>query len=525
MNSQHTPPNGSKTTSLVTARDIAAIVFRHRKVAISSFIVILVGAMFCLYRSGRYQSQMMILVENGKRANPVVTAQENATPEMRTQVTEQEMNSELALLESPSLLQQVVVSCGLDSRPGRFLGLHMGSPEEQKAARTAQAVRRLESDLDIQVVKMADVISVKYRSSDPQSAARVLHSLGELYLRSHAELHRPKGTVEFFQTQTAEYRKNLTEAEARLVRFTQDEGVVSAAVETDAALRQLDSFNAMQGETVAQIAQAHERVRALDAQMAKIAPRMTTQIKSSDKALLIEKLKETLLDLELKRTELLGKYEPTYRPVEDVEQQIAQTKAAIVEAERSQWQEVTSDRDPAFEQVREDLIKSQADLAGWQARETALGQMVRTYEARAQWLQKQGVVQQDLARNVKTAEDNYMLYLRKQQESSISEALDQRNILNVRIAEAPMVPVLPVHSSLWYILVSGLIALLAALGLAFAADYIDPTLRTPQEVESYLNVPVLLTLPRREDAKANGKSKANGKTNGKSHNGFELHVS
>ena len=92
-----------------------------------------------------------------------------------------------------------------------------------------------------------------------------------------------------------------------------------------------------------------------------------------------------------------------------------------------------------------------------------------------------------------------------------------------------MVPVLPVHSAAWYLLVSGLIALLGALGVTFAADYMDPTLRTPQEVESYLNVPVLLTLPKRQDAKANGKfngnGNGNGKSNGKSHNGFELHVS
>ncbi|HEX5411674.1 MAG TPA: hypothetical protein VFZ27_07405 [Terriglobia bacterium] len=524
MNS-HTPSNGSKAVSLVTARDIAAIVFRHWKVTIASFIAILAGAMFCLYGSGRYQAQMMILVENGTRANPVVTAQENATPEMRTEVTEQELNSELALLQSPSLLQQVVVACGLDSRPTSFLGLQVGSQKEQKAARTAQAVRRLGSDLDIQVVKMADVISVKYRSSDPLSAARVLRTLGDMYLKYHADLHRPEGTVEFFEAQANQYRNALSNAEAKLIRFTQSEGVVSAATETDAALRQLDSVNTMQGETTAQIAQTRERVRALETQMAKIAPRMTTQVKSSDKAQLIEGLKGTLLNLELKRTELLGKYEPTYRPVKDVEEQIAQTKAAIVAAERSQWREVTSDRDPAFDLVREDLIKARADLAGWHARGMALGQMVHTYEARAQWLQKQGVAQQDLGRNVKTAEDNYMLYLRKQQEASISDALDQRNILNVRIAEAPMVPVLPVHSSSWYILVSGLIALLGALGVAFAADYFDPTLRTPQEVESYLNVPVLLTLPKKGDAKANGKFNGNGKANGKSQNGFELHVS
>ena len=32
--------------------------------------------------------------------------------------------------------------------------------------------------------------------------------------------------------------------------------------------------------------------------------------------------------------------------------------------------------------------------------------------------------------------------------------------------------------------------------LAFAADYLDPAFRTPEEVVAYLNVPVLASLPR-----------------------------
>jgi capsular polysaccharide biosynthesis protein len=33
-------------------------------------------------------------------------------------------------------------------------------------------------------------------------------------------------------------------------------------------------------------------------------------------------------------------------------------------------------------------------------------------------------------------------------------------------------------------------------GLAFTIDYLDPALRTPDEVIMYLNAPVLATLPK-----------------------------
>ncbi len=64
-------------------------------------------------------------------------------------------------------------------------------------------------------------------------------------------------------------------------------------------------------------------------QLQSIKPRMTTVVRNSDNPQLLEQLKSTLLNLELKRTELLTKYEPTYPLVQEVDQQIADAKRAI----------------------------------------------------------------------------------------------------------------------------------------------------------------------------------------------------
>ena len=56
---------------------------------------------------------------------------------------------------------------------------------------------------------------------------------------------------------------------------------------------------------------------------------MTTVVRNSDNPQLLQQLKSTLLNLQLKRTELLTKYEPTYRLVQEVDQQIADAKNAI----------------------------------------------------------------------------------------------------------------------------------------------------------------------------------------------------
>lgn len=78
----------------------------------------------------------------------------------------------------------------------------------------------------------------------------------------------------------------------------------------------------------------------------------------------------------------------------------------------------------------------------------------------------------------------------------MADALDQRGIVNVALAEPPVAPALPL-SSTWTLLMLGLVAVgTAGTGAAFVADYLDPAFRTPDDVLAYLDAPVLASLPR-----------------------------
>jgi capsular polysaccharide biosynthesis protein len=70
--------------------------------------------------------------------------------------------------------------------------------------------------------------------------------------------------------------------------------------------------------------------------------------------------------------------------------------------------------------------------------------------------------------------------------------------VNVAIAEAATLPVLPVHSPWLYASLGLLLAVMLSLGLAFTLDFLDPSFRTPNEVEDYLDIPVFAAIPRDE---------------------------
>ena len=122
----------------------------------------------------------------------------------------------------------------------------------------------------------------------------------------------------------------------------------------------------------------------------------------------------------------------------------------------------------------------------------------------ARQLGEDAITQDDLLSAEKAAEENYLLYVKKQEEARMDDALDERGIVNVAIAEQPVAPALPVWST-WAVLAMGLAAAGAAgTGAAFAADYLDPAFRTPEDVLAYLNSPVLASLPRTARGKAFG---------------------
>ena len=67
------------------------------------------------------------------------------------------------------------------------------------------------------------------------------------------------------------------------------------------------------------------------------------------------------------------------------------------------------------------------------------------------------------------------------------------------VAEEATVPTLPSSPSpLLSLVLGGLLASMVSVGLAFTADYLDPSFRTPYEVEAFLDIPVLAAVPRTE---------------------------
>jgi uncharacterized protein involved in exopolysaccharide biosynthesis len=271
--------------------------------------------------------------------------------------------------------------------------------------------------------------------------------------------------------------------------------VIAAAEQRDMMLQRINDTEVSYQQTEVEMTETRHRVQKLEGQLAELPARATTQIRTADNPELLRALKASLLDLELKKTQLLTKFEPTHRLVQEAEQQILQGKASIAAEKSSPVRDETTDKDADYEWARGELQKAQVELKGLEARAAAMSKQLVDYRIQARQLGSDAVVQDDLMSREKASQDNYLLYVKKREEARMGDALDQDGIVNVAIAEQATVPALPVWPTAMVVVVGIVAALTSGTGAAFAADYLDPALRTPEEVSACLEIPVLASLP------------------------------
>jgi len=530
MTNYDSNPAQSTGAFAFTLRDVMAIGFRHKRVVTLCFGGVLLGTVLAiLLMPGEYVAQTKILVKR-ERVDPVVSSEQSMPVQARDEVTEAQLNSEVAIIESDDVLRQTVMSCGLQ-RGKSFSAWLFRRTEDQKIAK---AVELLHSSLKVEPVRKSDLISVSYASSDPKLAAKVISTLASTYIQKHLEVHRPPGQVKFFEQETELYRQDLDRAENQLRQFAQEKGGVAPLLARDITLQKLNDFNASLQQTRADLASTQKRIQDLEKQSGSTPERLTTQVKESDDATVLQQLKSALLTLELKRTELLTKYQPTYRLVQEVDKQIADTRASIADEESKPLRDKVTDQNPTYGWIDTELAKAKADYSGMEAREAATQSIVSMYQENARQLEQKDLTQRDLARTAKADEDNYLLYLHKREEARMADALDEQRILNVSIIETPTVPALPTSDRWRYGLVGILLAATLSAGAVFTMEYLDPSLRTPSEVMSELNIPVLAAVPRRKgysrkasnghNGNGNGNGNGNSNSNGNGNNGNHSHA-
>lgn len=498
MNNQSSIKSEPGSLSL---HDVVSAFFRHKLLIFVTFVTVTSGTgVVTFFMPNEYESRMRILVKNTRTDVPITPERTNgaSVAASESSVSENEINSEIELLTSKDLLTQVAAECDLArSEPSITQRLGLSEVPKTQAAKVEEAANRLAKDLIIEPVKKASIIELRYSSTSPALAARVLNKVQELYFAKHLHLHRPAGTYEFFKTQADQYEQQLRKAAKELSAFQQSNNVVSLAQQKELTVLKLSDAKARLMETEALLKDVNERVEKGQQQLKAIAPRVVTQRRALPNQYSAERLNTMLVELQNRRTQLLTKFRPDDRLVREIDQQMRTTRAALDKAVQETATEQSTDLNPLRQLVETDLSRARVEQAGAAGRRGSLAGQVQQYEGQLSRLEAITAEYENLHRQVKQAEENYGLYDKKQEEARITDALDQNKITNVSVAEAAVQAQIPTKPNRLLNLLLGLfLGASLSVGSVFLAEFSRETVTTPRELEALTGQPILASLPR-----------------------------
>ena len=125
-----------REASSISLRDVVAPVFRHRRLVVVSFLGIFLGSIVAAFLLPKqYQAEMKILVKR-ERVDPILTSDKTTVIDSRSEVSEEQVQSEVELLRSRDLLENVVKACGLAPSAN-------GQNDREQSVSLARAVRNL----------------------------------------------------------------------------------------------------------------------------------------------------------------------------------------------------------------------------------------------------------------------------------------------------------------------------------------------------------------------------------------------
>jgi uncharacterized protein involved in exopolysaccharide biosynthesis len=457
-------------------RDILHVVFKRKTQLLLFFgVTVCTVAIGSFMETPTYKAYVQILVKIG-REDVYMPTLPGGNPSIRVD-RDKKIFTEIEILKSRILGEKLVKSLG----PAViYEDLNVSEQDVRQSRRFIQATAiRLQKDLSVEAVENSDVITVSFRHQDPRMAAKVVNTLVSLYLERRLEVHKRPQPQAFFrmQAQTLDSRSKMAEEE--LEAFKNKHDLTSLEQEQHLLLQQKAALHTTVNQLMSQEAEIENRILQFRQQLA-----MTDKSVSVDDKMVID-LQARLVELDLEETQLLGKYSDQSRLVQRVRDEIKMVHKRLAQR--------------MSEIIQKEIVRNETDLRALKAKKEAQTAQFAHYQKKQEGLNQIEMEFNRLRQEVDVHRENYRLYLRKFEESRISEAMDKEKIANVSLIEPAQPPLRPVDSNIRRNMVLAIIlGGGGGFGLAWFSESLNDSLEKDEDVENYLHLPVLASIPQLE---------------------------
>jgi uncharacterized protein involved in exopolysaccharide biosynthesis len=488
----------SAIASSISLRDFLQVIFKRRfQILIFFFAVVGLGTLLSLLAKPQYEAEAKLLVNIGRENfyTPEVPINEQRSA-VFVPNKEEEINSEIEILKSHYLIEKMVEVLGPTHIYPELSGADDNRGQQEIVNKVVRKIR--DKNLQVEKVPQSNVIKVSFRHEDPMLAAKVVNTLVDLYLERHMDLHQNLESSDFYHTQAELLKDKLAQGEASLRALMRQYGISAPAEERELLLQRIGELESKLFQTLTGEAETEKRISELRRQLAQV-PRTISLYKEIDNSLpVVSSLETKMVELRIKEQELLAKYKEESRVIGDIREQIRTVKEKLADQKDKLHSRSRSGVNPIYQSLLEELSQAETKLKGLKAAEMSQAAHLKEYKKRLSDLNRVEMDFNNLQHRIKTDRQNYQLYLARFEESRISRAMNVEKISNVRLIDPGKPPLNPISPKiLLNIILSLLVGGIGGLVMAFLWQYFDDRLEQESDIEKFLGLPVLASIPER----------------------------
>jgi len=495
--------SGFTPDSDVHILDRIAVLYRYRRIAIAVFVLTSAAMMIQGYSTVQYyRAQGQLLIENERTTAVPGLAGQNAD---FYEDPEPYFQTQYKILRGRDLTRRVVARIKLNQVPEfngtakppstpftlltdlrtRLVSLVSGKAQTPEGPRVEQTpdesalVGAFISRVNVDPVRGSRLVLVSFDAIDPTVATTATNGLMDEYVDQNLDvkLQSSQNMLDWLDKELANQQKKVEESERALAEYRDKQNALSLDDKQNIVLSRLNTLN--DAVTKARM----DRVQK-ETQYVLIKPllRGGVAVPVSPDVLPIvvqtgqmQHLKTRLAELQQQKVQLSARYGEKHPAMINVNAQMADNQRQLdLETSKALWS-----------------IKNDYDTAV--LNERTLAQNLEAAKEDAQDLSRKSVGYNVMEREAKSNRQVYESLLQREKELRVSNNSRANNVRIVDRAEVPKSPLAPTGRRTWF--TSLAIGLVVAIAVAFGLDYMNDTIKTPEDVARRLKLPFLGLVP------------------------------
>ncbi len=473
-----------------TLRDAGRILFRHKKKSLAFFVTVVGLVTFVTLMTPKvYRSQGKLLVRLGREnvgIDPTVTLGQSSTvsPPLSR---EDEMNSLVQILQSRAVIDGVVQAL----TPETILEF-----SSQSSSRTPheRAVLLLQKDLAIGTAAKSNVLDVTFDHENKALSRQIVNTVMDVFIREHVRLNRTQQSHAFLDEQMKSTRDKLHKAEDKLRNLENQSGLISPETQERLLVEQIAKLKSDLKDVETQQVAVQAELDQLHAQFEDGPDRALSAASQGVANNALDDSRKQLYTLQVREKQLLTIYDADYLLVRQVREQIKQTKD-LLERE-TELQRTTLWPQRTYEEAQIVLTTKQPLLASLKVQSREMKSRLAQLQAEQKRIHDQAAEIRRQSRQVAILEQSFRKFTEGLEQARVDQALQDEQISNLSIVQPALTQIKHVKPLTAVNLLLGLVlGTIGGIALAVAAEYLDHSIKTNEDIEKHLSLPVLASVP------------------------------